>query len=272
VDFFNSLIRWLVEAYVGLFGAAHPLVSLIPLSILVGIGMLWVFGKTSDQKAIARQKKKVQAYLLELRLFGDDPGLLWKSQIDLVVGNLRYMGLMLKPALYLTLPMVVLLFHLDAVYGISALPVGESAVVTVHASGRLAETAAAPQLEAPEGVVVETAAMRALDAGEFSWRVRAQAEAEGELQFDWNGQSWSKSVTTGDSLRYVSHNRPTSMLDSLAAPGEPRLAVPQLDSVEIAYPGAEIDFAAYRLHWLVWFFVVSLVAAYLLKGFFGVTI
>lgn len=272
MDLSNSLIRRLVETYVGLFGGAHPLVSLIPLSIVVGIGMLWVFGKTSNQKAIARQKKKVQAYLLELRLFGDDPGLLWKSQIDLVLGNLRYMGLMLKPALYLTLPMIVLLFHLDAVYGIAGLSAGKSAVVTVQASGRLAESAEAPKLAAPDGIVVETAALRALDAGQFSWRVRAESEANGELQFDWNGRSWSKSLTAGDSLQYVSHRRPTSWLDSIASPGEPRLATPQLEWVEIAYPAAEIEFASYRLHWLVWFFVVSLAAAYLLKGFFGVTI
>lgn len=272
MDILNAAVRFLVESYLGLFPGGSPLVSLLPLSVLVGIGMLWVFGKTSDQKAIARQKKRVQAFLLELRLFGDDPGLLWQSQISLITGNLRYMLLMLKPALYLTAPMVVLLFHLDAVYGISAIPTGQSAVVTVQAAGRLAESAPAPEISAPASFVVETPAARALDSGQFSWRLRAVAPGSETIGFSWQGTAWEKSLTSSDELTYVSHRRTSSFLGALAAPGETQLDVPGVQWVEIAYPAAEIDFAGLRIHWLAWFFVVSLVAAYLLKGFFGVTI
>jgi len=272
MDLLNAFVRLIVETYVGFFPGMHPLFSLLPLSILVGIGMLWVFGKTSDQKAIARQKKRVQAFLLELRLFGDDPGLLWRSQLSLLAGNLRYMLLMLKPALYLTVPMVVLLFHLDAVYGISSVGTGRSAVVTVQTVGRLAESTVPPELSPPAGFVVETPAVRALDDGQFSWRVRAINPGSEPIRFSWHGTSWEKSLTSGRELTYVSHRRTSSFVDALAAPGETRLEVPQIQWVEIAYPAAEIDLGGYRIHWLVWFFVVSLVAAYLLKGFFGVTI
>ena len=72
--------------------------------------MLWVFARVSNQDAIRRTKKRLQAYLLELRLFGDEPALLWKSQKDLLRTNVRYLSLMLGPALILTVPVVILLF------------------------------------------------------------------------------------------------------------------------------------------------------------------
>ncbi len=272
MDLFNSAIRAAVEGYVRLFGDAHPLVSLIPLSIAIGIAMLWVFGKTSNQKAIARQKKKVQAYLLELRLFGDDPGMLWKAQKALVIGNFKYIGLMFKPAIYLTLPMVVLLFHLDAVYGIAPIAEGRTAIVTVQAAGRLANTTPVPTLTAPAGVEIETPGVRALDEGQFSWRIRANAVTDGALQFAWDGKQWEKSITTGGGSQYVSYHRGSSALESIATPGEPLLHVEQIESVDITYPAIEIQTGDIRLHWLVWFLVVSMAAAYGLKGFFGVTV
>lgn len=272
MNFFNALFRVPLEAYVGLFGDAHPLWSLVPLSILVGIGMLWVFGATSNQKAIERAKKKMQAYLLELRLYGDDPGLLFKAQGNLILYNFRYIGLMLVPAIYLTIPMVVLLFHLDAIYGIAPLKPGQSAVLTVQAAGRLTPKTDVPQLTLPPGFVAETPAARALDDGQYSWRLRADQPGEGELSFRWMGQEFTKSLDAGEDLRYVSPRRETSWWSSIASPGEELLTVENLNWIELRYPAAEIHTGDWSLHWLVWFLIISIVAAYGLKGFFGVTI
>ena len=71
MDLVNSFLRSAITGYVSLFGDAHPLVSLVPLSVAVGLLMLWVFKISSNQKGIERAKKKMQAYLLELRLYGD---------------------------------------------------------------------------------------------------------------------------------------------------------------------------------------------------------
>ena len=272
MDWLNSPLRLLVSGYVSIFGDAHPLVSLIPLSIVVGVAMLWVFKVTSNQKAIEQAKKKMQAYLLELRLYGDEPGLLFKAQKNLILGNLRYMGLMFKPAVYLTIPMVLLLVHLDAVYGIGALEPGQSAMLTVQAAGRLAPTVSAPRLDAPDIFAVDTPAVRALSEGQFSWRIRAIGEGEGVLQFDWDGRKWRKTIRSDGGNVYVSHRRTASIWESLIYAGENRLDTPDIQWIDLAYPPKEIVTGSLRLHWLVWFLVVSIVAAYALKGVFGVQV
>ena len=50
--------------------------SLVPVSILAGIGILLVFRHASDQAAVRRAKSIAQAHLLEFRLFMDEPRLL----------------------------------------------------------------------------------------------------------------------------------------------------------------------------------------------------
>jgi hypothetical protein len=42
--------------------------------------------------------------------------------------------------------------------------------------------------------------------------------------------------------------------------------------VSISYPAAEIETGSWRLHWLIWFLVISIIAGYGLKGLFGVKI
>ncbi len=268
MNLLHSLMRSLISGYGSLFGDAHPLVSLTPLAILTGIAMLWVFGKTSNQKAIERTKKRLQAYLLELRLFGDEPSLIFQSQKNLLLGNLRYMGLMLQPVVILTLPMIVLLVHLDAYYGRSPLRVGAPAVVTVQAASVTA--ADTPRLEAPPEIVVETPPVRVPDQAQFSWRIRPQHEVDTELQVSWGEARWTKTVAAGESARYLSTRRVRTWWEQMLDPGEDRLPGATVDWIEVPYPTANIALAGLDLHWLIWFFVISIVAAYLMKGYFGV--
>lgn len=272
MDLVNSFLRAAITGYVALFGDAHPLVSLVPLSVAVGLLMLWVFKITSDQKGIERAKKRMQAYLLELRLYGDDPSLIFKTQGNLIASNMRYLGLMFKPALFLTVPMVLLLVHMDAIYGIAPLRPGETAIVTVQAAGRLAATAAAPRMDAPDVVAIDTPAVRAFSEGQFSWRIRGVGNGEGVLQFDWDGRKWTKDILAGDVVGYASHMRTASFWETFLYAGENRLDTPDISWVSISYPAAEIETGSWHLHWLIWFLLISIVAAYGLKGFFGVNV
>jgi uncharacterized membrane protein (DUF106 family) len=272
VDLFNTLMRGSIGGYGRLFGDLPPLVSLTVLSVVIGIAMLWVVARTSDQKGIERTKKRLQAYLLEMRLYGDDLSLVWRSQRNLFVGNLRYMGLMLKPALYMTVPVVLLMIHMDAFYGWSPLPVGQAAVVTVQAAAPLDAGTPAPTIEAPPGIVVETPAVRALGAGQFSWRIRPQQPTAGVLQFDWNGSHFEKTITAGTGSHYLSTRRVRSAWESLWYPGENRLEAANVEWVEASYPPATVDFAGLDWHWIIWFLLISIVSAYLLKGYFNVVI
>ena len=272
VDWWNRALRTLIGGYGSLFGELYPFVSLTVLSVLVGVGMLWIFARVSNQEAIRRTKKRLQAYLLELRLFGDEPALLWKSQKDLLRANIHYLSLMLRPALILTVPVVILLFHLDAVYGLAPLPVGKPAVVTVQAIGQVSSNTPSPRLIATAGFAVETPAVRVLEQSQFSWRIRPLKQAAGKLHFNWDGIQWEKTIAAGERPQYLSTRRVRSWLDTLWNPGEDRLEGQHVQWVEVRYPPAAIEIGGIEIHWLIWFFVISMLSAYLLKGYFNVAV
>lgn len=245
--------------------------SLVLISVATGVGLLWVFQKTSDQAAIRRTKKKLQAHLLEMRLYADDPGVIWQAQKNLLAANARYFGLMLRPALVVTLPMVLLLLALDGYYGKQPLAVGQPAVVTAQLAREM-NGSEALRLEAPPQIEVETPAVRILDERQASWRIRPVGEVTGDLQLVVNGAAVTKSVAAGDGPRFVSSRRVRSLPSLLLYPGEMPLPNAGLEWIELDYPSAEVRMFGLETHWLVWFILISMAAALLLKGKFRVTV
>lgn len=269
VDLFNGLLRSLVASYAEIFDRLSPMSGFTLMSILIGVAMLLVVGKTSNQRAVEHAKKRMQAHLLEMRLFGDDPGLLLRAQKDLVLNNFKYVAQMLRPALFLAAPMVILYGHLDAVYGRRPLRVGEATLVTA----KMSLPQEAPTLTASAGVAVETDAVRVQSDGEVSWRVRAVAEGETALTLKSKRGALQKSAVVGGGFKYVSQRRARAWWERLLpASGENGYESSDIEWLEIRYPTREIGFGALLTHWVVWFLLISILTAYLCKGFFGVVL
>jgi hypothetical protein len=234
------------------------LATLIPISVLIGIGILLVFRRTSDQTAVRRAKSLVTAHLLEFRLFMDEPRLILRAQRDLILANLRFLKLMLWPVVVLALPMALLLAGMDAFYGRAPLVAGQPAIVTAQ----LHATAAGGLLllRAPAEIAVETPGVRVPAEHQVSWRIRPLRAITSELELVQGDRVVRKSIAAGKGMRYLSERR-ASLAGLLLHPAEPPLRDREIEWIEVRYPGASI----LHLHWLIWFFIVSGVTALLLK-------
>jgi hypothetical protein len=146
--------------------------GLIAASVTAGILMLAAFRRFSDQAAVRNAKARVWAHLYELRLFGDEPALMLRANRNLLAANARYLGLMLKPAAVIVIPVALLMWQLDRVYGTRPFEPGETAVASAHGER--------PVLTAPPGFEVETPAVRVPSRGVAYWRVRATRTARFE--------------------------------------------------------------------------------------------
>ena len=113
-----------------------------------------------DRAAVRAAGKRLHARLLEMRLYSSEPALMWAAQKALLRDNVRWLALMLPPALVLALPLAWLFVQLDSIYGRSPLPVGGAAVVTVQLEHALEPVDAASTLQAPPGIAVETPPVR----------------------------------------------------------------------------------------------------------------
>ena len=269
VDGFNTVLRVLVRGYAQVFEALHPLVGLALASAVIGLGMLWVVRRTSNQPAIARAKKRMQAHLLEMRLYRDEPGILLRAQGQLLLNNFRYVGHMLRPALYLALPMILLYGHLDAVYGRRPLRVGESALLAVETELLSSELT----LQAAEGFLVDSVSVTSASDGQVAWRIRATEHGPSELRLQAPDGSVRKTVVAGQDREYLSASRTRSVWQRLLlSPGENGYATQSVASIHIAYPSDEIGIGGWDTHWAIWFVGISIATAFACKGYFGVTL
>ncbi len=236
------------------------LATLAPISVLAGIGILLVFRHTSDAAAVRRAKGVAQAHLLEFRLFMEDPVLVLRAQRDLIAANLRFLRLMLRPFLWMLVPMGVLLAFLEAFYGHAPLRVGDGAILTVQV-----RNAAAPlSLQAPPEIVVETPPVHVLAESQVSWRIRPRRAVTTELRIVDDGRAVTKRVSAGRGMHLLSERR-GSLLSLLIYPTELPLSGDEIAWIEIRYPPATI----LHLHWLIWFLGISAITALALRRRFG---
>ena len=270
IDFFNAGLNLLLRSYFALLAWAPPLFSLTPISASLGVAILWVFAKTSNQQRMLQSSRMIRAYLLELRVFADEPAIAWRSQKALCAANLRHLGLALKPALWMCVPVALLLIHLEGFYGREPLPVGQQALVTVALDSRLDAQSVRPQLIAPAGIAVDSAPVRVMDKNEVTWRIQPRANVSGRLVFRIGNESFDKTIEAGGPQRFISERRAGSALASLWDADERRIASPAIKWIEIRYPEASLNVFGWRIHWLVWLLLVSTVSALLIKKRMGV--
>jgi len=268
LDWTGAVLRFVFGHLFTALKGWPPILSLALISLVSGVAMLWVFGRISNQEAIGRAKRRLVASLYELRLFADEPALVWRAQKELVAANLRYLALVFQPAVVLTVPMIVLLFQLESFYGLLPLPVNVPAIVSVQMKGDV--SGVRPQLLAPDGVTVETPPLRVPWEHRIYWRIRPKRELEGALRIQWTDGAIEKAVACGTTHRYLARRRVSSLFDQFLYPAEKRLHRGPVGWVEIRYPTTEISCLGIRSHWLVWFLLISIGSAWLLRKRFRV--
>ena len=284
----NAVLRGLVSGLLYPFRGLHPLVGLTAVSLVVGIAMLLVFKATSNQAGIAAVKRKIHACLFEIRLFNDDLRAILRAQGELLRHNLVYLRYSLVPLLWMIVPFVLLMAQLQFHYGYEPLAPGRAALVEVVLGEGWEEalppdavedfdgfTRPAVELAAPAGVRVETPGVWAPELREMSWRVVGERPGDYELEVAVGGERYAKSLRVAQEreVRRLSPIRPPrDLLRQLLYPAEPPLPAGPVESVAVAYAEAEVWFLGWDTHWIVVFFILSIVFAFALRNRMGVSI
>jgi tetratricopeptide (TPR) repeat protein len=167
------------------------LITLVPLAALCGVVAAFVFRRFSSRE-IRPTINRIQAHLMELVLFIDEPRLILRAQGNLLRENLRLLRQLAVPLLITAPLFAMVMWQADQVYGRAPLAAGEAVVVTAHGN--------ADTLEAPPEVLVETPGVRVASSGEVSWRIRPKRAFSGRLtvkggaervEIPWPRKSWT---------------------------------------------------------------------------------
>jgi uncharacterized membrane protein (DUF106 family) len=272
---FNSVFGKIFEVIFLPFRSLNPWFGMLAISIITGILMLVIFRWTSNQEGIRNAKNKIKAHLLELRLYKDSLGQSLKSQAKILSANFSYIGYALKPMLVMIIPIMLILIQLNLWFGSHSLVAGQEVLCKITLKKGSDPLQAGISLEAPSALEVETPPLRIEEEREIAWRLRAKENGIHTLTFHWNQESFTKSVAVGQKkLSRISVLKPgPDFFGQLFNPGErPLPKQPPVESIKIAYPAKRMNFFGLHVHWLVTFFIFSIVFGFALKGVFKVEI
>jgi hypothetical protein len=260
--YFNLALTRLFDALAWPF-QRWPVGGLLLISALTGVAMLLIFKATSNQRAIRRTRDLIRAHMLAMRLFRDDARVVVESQKKVLRTNMTYLRYAVVPIVFILPIVVFIMVQLDLRHGPAPARPGEAVVVKAIFDGAVDDDVT---LAAPPGIVVETPALRIPYKREADWRVRPAKAGRFELSLKSKGATYGKELVAGEAgVGRVSSRRVSGIWSQLMNPGERPLSG-DLKAIEVKYPGRQNKLFGLGVHWVITFFVVSLVAAFALKG------
>ena len=102
---------------------------LLVVSLLTGLLLVVAFRFASDQKKIRMVKDRVQAHVLEIRLFQDEFGAIVRAYGRLLRAVAAYLRLSLRPLVVLLVPLILVFVQIDLRLGRLPLKPGENFIV-----------------------------------------------------------------------------------------------------------------------------------------------
>ncbi len=272
----NHIINSIFDLFFSPFSSIDPIYGLCAISFLTTLIMLPIFKYTSDQEAIRRTKGRIMGHLLEVRLFKDDIRTVLSAQKNMLKYNMIYLKHMLKPLIFVMLPVAVILIQTGLRYEYRPLVPGETAIVKVSLSNpdKLAGNGGSGVLVSPAGLKIETPPLRINGGKEIYWRIRAEKKGEYDLKFRMLDKEINKRVVVGEKLRRISSKvLKGGLLNSFIYPGEPSLTGDSgVEYFEVIYPYGSVALFGWKTHWLVLFFILSLSFGFLLLKPFRVSV
>ena len=129
---YNSVTSAIFSPVLGWFGSASALVDILLWSILGGVVALLVYKWISNQKGIEKAKNDIKVHLLEIRLFQDDLMGVVIATGKILGKNALYIGHNILPMIVMFVPMMTILFQLEANYAFAPAEVGAVELLAVE--------------------------------------------------------------------------------------------------------------------------------------------
>lgn len=251
-----------------------PLAIVVALSAVVGLGMVVLFGYTSDQKAIGIAKDQLKAHLLAVRLYRDQLHVVMGSYGKVLRGTGRYLKLAFRPLLYVIIPIVLLIVQLDRSLGLAAIQTNKPFLLTARVSN--AEELNAISIELPAGITASAPPVHVSAENEVVWRLVARQEGSYEVKVVTGGESAAKTVRVSSQLARVSPERLRDHFwERMFLSGESALpASSPVESITVDYPDRSIPLgiADWEMNWIWLFFILSMIAGFIFKELLGIKV
>ncbi len=239
------------------------------ISAISGVLLIFVYGLVSNQKAIKKLKRKISASILEVILYRHDIKLCLKAQLGMLISGAKYFLLAVPPLIILMVPCLLILSQMNLRYEQRPLNVGESLLLSakVKDPNLLMDTT----LQASDAVSISEP-VRVPEEKEITWKINAKEKGSQTLVIQNKNQKIDKKLfieQAGEPLYSQLYN---SSIWTLLYPRNDKSFISEFSEIKLTYPANKHYLFNFELHWILIFFIVSMVSGLIASKFFKVEI
>jgi hypothetical protein len=173
------------------------------------------------------------------------------------------------------IPVVLILIQLNFWFAYASLEPNEPVLLKIELEESIDPLETDIRLQPATGLTIETPPLRIEEEGEVDWRISFTEAGVHTLDIVVGSEHLSKTVTVaGRPLSPISPRRVEKRFwDELNNPIEPPLdKASAVSRIEVTYPTSGLPFLGLNIHWLIAFFLLSVIIGFSLKGLFKVEI
>lgn len=274
MDTLNALVTpiadWLLAPFQN-----YPATGLVFWSVVTGVAMTYVFGKTSNQRALRRAADNIRAQLFAIKLFKEDLVVTFQCQVALLKSTGWRLLHSVPPMLVMSGPLLLILTQLAMRYEHRPLVAGERTVVALHVKPDHWKEVRDVALDVGPGFAAETEGLRDEKNSTIYWRVRAEQGGAALLRWQHGDQQIGKDLpiaATQGALRVSNPKRPGGTLwDQVLYPAEPSVTADSpVRSIDLQLPARETPIFGWNIPWWATFFLVSILVAFVSGKLLGI--
>ncbi|RUL82529.1 hypothetical protein [Tautonia sociabilis] len=236
----------------------YPYWTLILLSVAAGIVLVRLYGWISSQEKLARVKREIFANLLEAVIYRHNVALSLRAQARMLGGGAKYFTLAAPPLVILLVPCIFLLGQMNSLVGYDPADPGKPLTVSLNVKDGEADIFNAV-LKVQDAEV--SPPLRIPSEQRVMWRVVPEDPGAHPMRLllpDVDA-ALAASLEVGTRTQGFVNYSSTWWLYRLLYPSS--IDLPEaVSELEISYSEAEYSLLGMRMHWVVVFALVSLLA------------
>ena len=280
MDAVNAAMRGFFGLVWAPFDGIPHWIGLLVLGVAFGVVALIAMKYTTNPKRVERFKGKYQGHILAIKLFRDSFVVVITSLVKTLGWVGCYLGEQFKPMFVMLVPFMLLFAQLELRLGMAPVKVGEKVLLSVDMT--VAAPADLPVTVAlPAGVELAGKVMHEPSRHRVVVPLIAKSDGVFQVKLTCGSETVEKSLHAGAiaGAPMVSPVRSNGFWDQILYPGEPAFGTASLfEKIELHYPvrvldcfGLDLGFGS-EMGMMLVFVGITIVAAFGLKGVFGVTI
>jgi uncharacterized membrane protein (DUF106 family) len=280
MDFWVQLITWVNVVTNAIGGFLLAPVATVPgwlsitfISAMLGVLLLVIFKYTSDQKAIGRVRDDIKANLLAVKLFKDSISVTFRSQAMVFAGSFKLLLYAIVPMLVVMIPVCLILAQMGLWYQARPLLPGDEPVTVKLKLNDNLDTLPQVTLESLPAARTMIGPVRVFTKKVIFWKIKPVEGGNYNLIFQVGDRRYEKQLAIGEGFMRLSPKRPGANFgDILLYPLEkPFASDSPVHSISIDYPERDSRINGTDW-WIAYFFVASMVFAFLFKPLLKVKI